>query len=540
MDNFRLEKYKLQLLAAISARKSIILHMLAYGLIVAGTLPLVFKNVSPGYDPYYIMYTIGRFVKDSVWSSGLSYSFEFTPLYYGFYITILKLFKINPQFGVLVANYSDYFFGLLLVVIFELILWRMQKRWEIPVFIFMLFLLPVFWYVSLFSHPITISFLFFFTSFYVFMQYFHAERPRTKKMLFIVSLICFISALLFRSDSVFMILLFPASLFTLRKESFKNFFKTGVFLLLGILGYTIIRFLILGETGYGEDITLLIRQGGYSVWSYGLEILTYAIGIGGMLVFLISLIILAVKKDWRRIILPVSGIALVLAALFPSAIAIRRFYYVVPLIIMLAYFAFLSIEQEKSRRKLIALFLSILVFFNFLVPVLIGKIEENFRARGIYYDDYRLRFLSYDIVKKQRRERTRQEELREFSEELLLPFDKPVIVLANWNDIGAICYHFFRNDQVKKEYNFKGPDIDLFSHVIELKNGNKFFFYERIIPEADSLKYFLAEDNVKKYEGYYLILLVRKEKEDMKSIERHFQLVEIDEDKHEDVIIHEY
>ena len=540
MNNFRLEKYKLQLLAAISAQKSIILHVLAYGLILAGTLPLVFKNVSPGYDPYYIMYTIGRFVKDGVWSSGLSYSFEFTPLYYGFYIGILKLLKISPQIGVLVANYSDYFFGLLLVVIFELIIRKIQKRWEIPFFILMLFLVPVFWYVSLFSHPITISFLFFFISFYIFMQYFHAERSKQRNTLFIIALVCFISALLFRSDSVFMILLFPASLFTLRKESLKNFFTTGIFLFLGILGYTIARFFILGEIGYGEDITLLIHQGGYSVWSYGLEIFTYSIGIGGMLVFLISLIILAVKKDWRRIILPVSGIALVLAALFPSAIAIRRFYYIVPLIIMLAYFAFLSVGQEKNKQKLIAAFLSILVFFNFLIPAFLGKVEENFKARGRYFDAYKIRFLSYDIVKRQRREKARQEELREFSEELLLPFDKPVIVLADWNDIGAICYHFFRKDQVDKEYDFKEPDIDLFSHVIELKNGNKFFFNERAIPGGDSLEYFLAEGNVEKYEGYYLILLVRKQKEDMGSIKRYFQFIEIDENKYKDVVIVEY
>lgn len=512
---------------------NILLRFLVYGIILAGTLPFVFKNLSPGHDPYYMAYSMGRFLTSGQLPGAMSVAYEFTPLYYIFYTQLFKILSINPQNVLIFLNYFDCAFSFLFLIVFEITLIKLEKRRESPLFVLMLFLIPVFWHVSLYAHPVTLSYLFFFLSLLSFMNYVSADESTKKDALFIASIILYVVSLLFRIDAVFLILMFPALLFALKKESVKSFTSCAIFMALSIFIFTFVRVLIIGNTGYSSDFEELLAPSTFMGWKLSLECLLRAVGIGGAIVFFMSLGVLIAKREWRRAVLPLSGILGILIVLLPSTMVIRRLYHLAPLVIMLAYFAFLALKDEQKRNRLIAYFLSALVIFNFIGPALITKAEDTFKiSKDFLYKNILqpvlLAPLEYDIFNKQRQEKAFAKNIDNISEKLLLSHDKPVIVIAYWRDIGAISYHLFTRGAVEKEYNFEdftGP----FSQVIELKNGNKIILCEREIAEGveDPFKYFVG--NSDKYKGYYMVLIAREDTDNIELIKSNYKVLHFSE-----------
>lgn len=499
----------------------IAIRILIYSCIILLSCPFVFRDTNAESDPYSMALGIAWHTTTGT-SGGWYYGAEFSFLFYFFYELIIKLFSISPKYIMMLLNFGSYVFGLLTLLAFELLLRAIYKRKESLYFVLMLFLMPIFWYVMLYAHPITPSSLFTLVSLLVFMKFLSADKPVSESLFFTASLVLYLVALSFRQDAIFLGLLFPASMCVLKKESLKNMLLSCLFLALAVVIYSFVRYAVTGISGYGKNLADLLFYSDFTYWRDSLQNMGRSVGLGGIIVFAASFFVVIAKKQWRSMLFPMSGILSIVIVWFGNRFYERRFYHLSFLIVILAYLAFESIKSNKNKTRFVAACVSVLFLFNIAAPYLIREANASYDIKKWRFCRKVLLPYSDDIYKTYAERKVHEDNLRKTSLELLAKFDKPVIVLGTWRQVNAAGYYLVSNQAVssrtQSEY-FKGHECKTF----RLKNGNEIIFCYREFGEKDVLNLIIGEKG--KYKGFYLLLLARDGKENLADLAETFSML---------------
>ena len=499
--------------------KEFIQRLFIYGAILAFSIPFLFKNTTPEADVYYMGVGLLRFTMSGVLTG---YGSDFSFLYYYFHRFLAELINLSPSAIMLFYNICNFVFTFIFFMVFEVTIRAIAKREESKYFILMLVLMPIVWFVGLYAHPITPSNFFFFVALFLFVKYLATTTRWIEiRYIYLLLAICaYVISMSFRVDAAFLAMVFPAAVFALNKQNIKNCLVSGFFVFICFVAYMIIRANVIGVSGYKSDSSALLFYSDLSHWRLSLNNIIRSTGLGGLVLFFVSSCILIAKRKWGYLILPLTGILSILFIWFPNPIPVRRFYHLSPLIIMLAYFAYVSLSNKNKRRGVIISFFVILLLGNWILPPSLKFMNDKL---GLYrfkiYENTLMPF-SYDIYCIHQAGKKREAKLMNVAKSLDKKYDKPIIILGPYGFTGAIRYYLFSKEMVQEEIT---PAVKgFFSYRLNLYNGNQIILSERGFDKGDSLKFFMEQEE---YNNSNLILLELNGEEDIDNLDEHFNLL---------------